>query len=95
MTIVVGGVVPGLDPIVNNPTGDYQILTTDDYIITDGSNTITFPLFANATKPFFVVNEGITNDTLDGNGKTIPNSTLLTPTEVRGFIPGTSEWLEI
>ena len=74
---------------------DYQVLITDEYVITDGGNTITLPLFANAERPVFIINEGVTNDTIDGNGETVPNGTTLTPSQVRGFIPGTSDWREL
>jgi hypothetical protein len=94
LTVLYDSTIPR-PPSTTIISDDYQILLTDDYIITDGGNTITFPLFAQADRPFFVINEGVTNDTLDGNGETVPTSTLLTPTEVRGFIPGTSAWLEI
>lgn len=74
---------------------DYEIQVSDDYVISDGSNTLTLPLFAEAVKAVFLVNEGVTNDTVDGNGSTVPGGTSLTPTQSRGFIPGTSEWLEV
>lgn len=74
---------------------DYQVLTSDQYIVSSGGNTITFPLFTNATQPFFIVNEGVSTDTLNGNGSTVPNSTSLTSGQSRGFIPGASDWAEL
>ena len=82
-------------PTIVRISGDYTILVGDDYVITDGGNTITLPLFANAERAVFIINEGATNDTIDGNGETVPNGTTLTPSQARGFIPGTSDWREI
>ena len=76
-------------------TGDYSIVPSDQYIVSNGGNTITFPLFASVYQTVIIVNDGTVNDTLDGNGKTLPNSNLLTPTESRGFTPGISEWAEV
>lgn len=75
--------------------GDYDILESDDYIISDGGNTITLPLFASAYKSIEIKNEGTADDIIDGNGSTVPNSTALTPTESRIFIPGASGWVEL
>jgi len=76
-------------------TGDYLISISDQYLISDGGNTLTLPLFAAAVQPVFIVNEGVSNDTINGNGKTVPNGATLSPGVARGFMPGTSEWSEL
>jgi len=81
-------------PNKNNIFEDYQVLSIDQYIISDGGNTITLPLFSQAIQPVLIINSGLSNDTINGNGKTVPNSTTLSPSQARGFIPGISEWSE-
>jgi len=90
-----GGGVPSEGANLVRVSGDYQILVTDQYVISDGGNTLTLPLLANATQPVYIINEGVTNDTVDGNGSTVPNSLTISPTEVRGFAPGTLAWVEV
>lgn len=79
---------------VQRITTDYTIQPEDQYVISDGGNNITLPLFANATQPVTIINAGVVNDTILGNGSTVPNSADLTPTQVRGFAPDVTEWVE-
>ena len=75
--------------------GDYQVLASDDLIISNGGNTITLPLFVNARKPIEIKSEGVEDDLIDGNGSTVPNTTSLTPTQSRIFAPDETEWVEL
>jgi hypothetical protein len=74
---------------------DYQIKPTDRHIVSDGGNTITFPFREASLQEFTITHEGVVNDALDGNGSTIPTSSILTPTQSRSFIAGSSAWLEV
>lgn len=77
-----------------NITADYQVLVTDQYITSDGGNTITLPLLANAVQPVFISNTGTSDDTVDGNGETVPGGTVISMGQVRGFIPTPTAWTE-
>lgn len=82
------------EPVIVEVSGNYQITVNDDYIASTGANTLTFPLLANAVRPFTAVSVSGTG-TLDGNGETVPNGTVLTAGISRTFLPVTGAWLEI
>jgi len=73
---------------------DYDVLVTDDYIIGSGTITVKFPLRANATKPFYVKNDGVGTITLDGNGSTVPGASTISTTVARLFVPKSGGWAE-
>ena len=80
---------------IKETSGDYTALITDDFVVGENTITLTFPTLTTAIKSLTFKNNGVNTITLDGNGSSVENGTVLSTTQARKFIPTTSGWLEV
>ena len=74
---------------------NYDAQPQDDYVSGAGTITLKFPLLTAAIKGITFKNNGVGTITLDGNGSSVENGTVLSTTVARKFIPVAGGWIEV
>ena len=86
----------GAPLIITETSISYTALITDDYVVGLVSGiALGLPVLADANRVTWFVNASLASQTLDGGAETIPNGTVLSASQVRGFLPTSVGWLEV
>jgi hypothetical protein len=89
-------IVGGLPvPNIYETSLPYTAVVADDYVVGSGSIELTFPTLNSAAKPVTFINDGSQDITLNGNGSAVPNTDILSATQVRVFLPLALKWIEL
>jgi hypothetical protein len=89
-------IVGGLPvPNIYETSLPYTAVVDDDYVVGSGPIELTFPMLNSAVKPVIFINDGSQDITLNGNGSAVPDTGILSPSQVRGFLPLALKWIEI
>jgi len=86
----------GLASVITETSVNYTALITDNYVVgLVAGITLGLPFLADANRVTWLVNGSASNQTIDGGAETVPNGTVLSTEQVRGFLPTTIGWREV
>jgi len=81
----------GANQVITEVSANYTALITDDWVVVFGGTEFELPDFSSASKQIGFVNAS--GSDVDINNA--PNTTVLSNTQSREFLPTTSGWLEV